>query len=679
MKRHWIFLFFLIAPILLFSQEVNDDYLTSQSPSWEILLREWMTEEDIEYGEDTFDQLSAIADNKLDLNQVTREDLEQLPFLSAQQIAGIVEYIDRYKPLRSLNELLMIESLDYNVRLLLRHFVFVGDASPQVDKPSLASMLKDGRHTLMGTIKIPMYERKGDRTAYLGYPYRHDFRYQFSYRDNIKFGLTGAQDSGEPFFANKNRCGYDHYSYYFQLRQMGCMEELNVGMYRVQFGMGLVMNTGFRLGKLSILQSLGRSSHVLTAHSSRSSTNYLRGAASTLRLSKKWQFTAFVSNTPLDATLNDDYTIRTIDNDGYHRTMTELAKKNNSSITDLGLRLGWKKHGRLGIGSFNVNAVYSHFDREIVPFNGASSQNYRRYALAGSDFFNVSLDYGYTNYRLSFSGETALNRIGALATLHTLSYSFSDQWSVMLLHRYYDKRYTAFHAYAFSEGNNTQNEHGIYLGAKWIPSRTTLFQAYVDYAYFPWDRYQITAGSQSVDALLCARTLIFNKVIIEGRYRFRLQQRDNDNHTLLQNRYGQYARLRVILSPTPSLSMLTQADAVSIDNRVARSRGVMVSQQASFQHRWLKLSANIGWFHTDDYDSRLYQHEPSVLYDFSFPSYYGHGIRYALTARAEVGSFTLSAKYGTTDYFDRSVISSGNQQIGHSSMTDLLLQLRVII
>ncbi len=108
MKRHWIFLFFLIAPILLFSQEVNDDYLTSQSPSWEILLREWMTEEDIEYGEDTFDQLSAIADNKLDLNQVTREDLEQLPFLSAQQIAGIVEYIDRYKPLRSLNELLMI-------------------------------------------------------------------------------------------------------------------------------------------------------------------------------------------------------------------------------------------------------------------------------------------------------------------------------------------------------------------------------------------------------------------------------------------------------------------------------------------------------------------------------------------------------------------------------------------
>ena len=48
MKRHWIFLFFLIAPILLFSQEVNDDYLTSQSPSWEILLREWMTEEDID-------------------------------------------------------------------------------------------------------------------------------------------------------------------------------------------------------------------------------------------------------------------------------------------------------------------------------------------------------------------------------------------------------------------------------------------------------------------------------------------------------------------------------------------------------------------------------------------------------------------------------------------------------
>jgi len=34
----------------------------------------------------------------------------------------------------------------------------------------------------------------------------------------------------------------------------------------------------------------------------------------------------------------------------------------------------------------------------------------------------------------------------------------------------------------------------------------------------------------------------------------------------------------------------------------------------------------------------------------------------------------VAAKIGTTNYFDRAVISSGLQQVSRSSMTDLLLQ-----
>lgn len=37
----------------------------------------------------------------------------------------------------------------------------------------------------------------------------------------------------------------------------------------------------------------------------------------------------------------------------------------------------------------------------------------------------------------------------------------------------------------------------------------------------------------------------------------------------------------------------------------------------------------------------------------------------------------LSAKVGTTDYFDRDHISSGLQRIDHDSMTDMELQLRL--
>ena len=103
----------------------------------------------------------------------------------------------------------------------------------------------------------------------------------------------------------------------------------------------------------------------------------------------------------------------------------------------------------------------------------------------------------------------------------------------------------------------------------------------------------------------------------------------------------------------------------------------MVSQHAAWQWHWLKADVHFGWFRTDNYDARVYQYERSLLYDFSMPAYYGHGIRHALMLLASVGQRLVAViKCGTTNYFDRSTIGSGMQQIRHSSMTDVLLQLR---
>ncbi len=631
--------------------------------------------------EQTMDLLEGLAEHPINLNQLTREQLEQLPFLSARQVEDVVAYVYRYGPVRSLNELTMLTTIDYHTRQLLKYFVYVGEEQPKSVWPSLENVKKFSKQTLQLTAKIPCYERKGDKNGYLGYPYRHDLRYQFTYNNRIKFGLTAAQDAGEPFFSEKNKWGYDHYAYYFQLRDIGRLEELNVGMYRVQFGMGLVMNTGFYLGKLTMLQSMGRSSHTLTAHASRSAQNYLHGAAATLRVADSWHLTAFASHRPLDATLNSDGTARTIVTDGYHRTLTELEKKNNTHLTDLGLRLSFRPSSHFvhrdkasatssALTYLNLNMVFSHFDRPLRP---QTSSDYRRYAQEGSSFFNASLDYGYTNAAVSFSGETAVCNDGALATLNVFSWRATEQLSLMALHRYYDKRYTAFHARSFGEGTSTQNEHGFYLGSTWTPSRRFLLQGYADYAHFPWKRYRISDSSDALDALLLARVL-YNRCTFESRYRFRIRQQDNSEKTLIQNRYDQRVRLVFRYAASPSkFSFQTQVDGALLSGQTD-SRGIMLSQQLTWNYRWLQLDAKVGWFRTDDYDSRLYQYERSVRYDFSFPAYYGHGIRYALMACADFRCLSLSAKVGVTDYFDRAVISSSYQQIDGSSQTDLLLQ-----
>ena len=647
----------------------------SAQTDWRDVLQRWMTAEDVEenYGAETMELLEERAAERINLNQTSREELEQLPFLSTQQVEALVEFLDRYHPMRSLSELRMIKALDHETRQLLQCFVTVGAEATKRVWPTSADVLKYGHHTFMATAKIPFYERRGDQNGYLGYRYRHDVRYQFNYNNRIKFGLTAAQDAGEPFFSGKNKMGYDHYSYFVQLRDMGHLKELNLGMYRVQLGMGLIMNTGFHLGKLATLQSMGRATHALTAHSSRSVAGYLQGIATTVQLNRHWQATAFASLRYVDATLNDDSTVRTIISSGYHRTPTEMDKKHNTQKTDLGASIGWRS-GTLYVCG---NAVFTHFNRSLQPLDTTSlTPNYRRYAAEDNNFLNVSIDYGYNNHRWTLAGETALNRQGAVATLHTVSLKATNQLMLLLLHRYYDKRYTALQARSFSEGNNVQNEHGIYLGASWQPSSCWQLQGYVDYAHFPWARYLASSSSDAFDALLSARYQV-KQWTLTGRYRWHIRQRDNDNKTLLINRTEHKLRLGVQWDINRQWSMHSQADGVVCQYRGNSSRGIMLSGQGQWQWHWLKAHANIGWFCTDDYDSRLYQYESSVLYDFGFPMYYGRGIRYSIMVRADIGQrLTATAKMGTTRYFDRSSIGTGLQQVDGSALTELLLQIR---
>ena len=151
----------------------------------------------------------------------------------------------------------------------------------------------------------------------------------------MKVGIVGAQDAGEPFFANCNRWGYDYYSLYLQLRNLGRIESLCVGNYRVSMGMGLVMNSEFTLGKVAMLQNLGRTISGIRAHSSRSD-GYLQGVAAKVNLGRGLGLTAFVSYRAKDATLNKDSTAATILTTTYHRTEKEMEKKHNLMVLKTG-------------------------------------------------------------------------------------------------------------------------------------------------------------------------------------------------------------------------------------------------------------------------------------------------------------------------------------------------------
>lgn len=592
--------------------------------SLQTYLNEVMTAEDAESStwEDVYDQLCELALHPFDLNTVTRSQLEDLPFLSAQQIEEIMEYLYRYGPMKSKGELLMIRSFDEPRRRLLSCVCEVGDV-PQASFPRLKDIARYGRHELMATARVPFQKKDDD---YLGSPLRHWLRYQFNYGDYLRLGLVGANDAGEPFFANRNRWGYDYYAFYLQLRGMGRLEALCLGHYRVSMGMGLVINSQSGFGKVAMLQSLGRSQTTLRAHSSRTD-NYLQGAAATLRLSKNLSLTGFFSNRPMDATLNKDGTISSILTTTYHRTQGEMAKKHNFEALKTGGSLRYTYRG-LHVG---LNALYAHLSRRLKP---NTALLYRQHYPQGRDFFNTSLSYGYASHRLSLNGETAIDRKGHLATINSASLLLGDTWSLMALQRFYSFRYTSLDARSYSSGGRVQNESGIYLGLSWQPSPRLQLMAYTDFAYYAWARYRVPQSSYAWDHLVQA-TFQYRKWNFFARYR--LQQT------------GHRFRLSAEYKSGGSFSTLSQLDGCYLSDD-QQAWGRVVTQRLSFQHRWLTLHLGASYYHTDNYASRVYLYENAPLYTYSVMSLYGEGFRYWLMARAAIGRrLTLSAKASDTD------------------------------
>lgn len=637
---------------------------------WEQYLNEVMTTEDAGSAawKQTYELLCELEQHPMDINRVSREQLEELPFLSAQQVEGIMAYLWRYGRMESLGELAMVRELDYSQRRLLTYFIYIDEQDDDRQKPpSLKQVAKYGRHELMATGRVPFYQRKGDKEGYLGPEYRHWLRYQFSYGEQVKAGIVGAQDAGEPFFTNKNKRGYDYYSFYLQLRNMGRLETLVAGNYRVSMGMGLVMNNSFSMGKLAMLQNLGRSAYTLRAHSSRS-VGSLQGLAATVDIGKDMKLTAFASYSPADATLNKDGTVATILDTDYHRTETEMSKKHNLHALKTGGSLRYQTRGL----RFGINTLYTHLDRTLRP---NTSTLYRRHHPQGSDFLNLSLDYGYASPRVSLNGETATDRNGHLATVNSASLRLGDRASMMVLQRFYSYAYSALDAQSYSDGGRVQNESGVYLGLAWQPLPALRLNAYTDYAYFAWAKYQVSQSSHSWDNMLQA-TWQRHHWTFNGRYRLRLRQKDSEDKRTLTSRWEHRARMGADYAGAGGLTGRLQIDGCRVQN----DWGAMVSGSLSFTRKWLRLNGGLGYFHTDSYDSRLYLYESGPLYTYSMAQFYGEGIRYWLMLRAGLGRvLMLTAKIGVTDYFDRSSTGSGYQQVEGSSLTDLDLQVRIKI
>ncbi|MDR1004439.1 MAG: helix-hairpin-helix domain-containing protein [Prevotellaceae bacterium] len=620
--------------------------------------------------EEELERLSRRLHEPVNLNTATRKTLEQFPFLNDIQIENLLAYIYLHGQMQTIYELSLIAGMDkYTIDLLLP-FIHVQPVADKQRFPSPRTLLKYGKQEMLTRLDIPLYRREGYRKKYLGTPMYHSLKYKYHYGEYLQVGFTAEKDAGEPLFALHNRKGYDYYSFHLLLRNLGRLRTLALGDYRLSFGQGLVIGTGIRPGKSYSLATVDRHGNDIRGHTATDEYNFFRGAAATVKVTPNLCASLFYSYRPMDGVVEEGI-ITSIRKTGLHRSQAEAEQRNAFARQTMGGNIQYDK-GELHIGA---TGIYYAFNRAYEP----KRPDYARFNLHGNHFYNVGADYRYRLNRFTLAGEVAVGKHG-YAALNKLTYTLRRNYRLLLIHRYYAHNYWAMLARPFGEGSTPQNENGWYVAAEVAPLAQWRLFASLDLFSFPWWRYRISKPSQGIDGMFGTQYTPKPDIVMTVNYRYKRKERDvtgTGGKEILPTHHHRL-RYQCTWSP-PHLQLRTTIDYNHFHSHGKPARqGVQCTESASYTFRFpLKLSIQGTWFHTDDYDSRVYASERGVLYNLYTPSYSGRGFRFSCVAGYNLNKrWMLLAKIGETLYRDRNTIGSGNDLIHHNRKADIQLQLQ---
>jgi hypothetical protein len=671
----------LILMILVLSPAVAQDKDLSAliSDIAEMVADKAEDEEEVMGMEQLVEHYTHLAENPVNINSATAEELEQLLILTDFQIFSVIEYIKEFGTMMSVHELLFVPGFDDETVSRISPFVTTVGSEKQSFKPSLKNMLTKGGNTLLMRSTRTLETRKGytrddsGLQRYEGTPFSFLTRYKYKYGNKLQVGLTADKDAGEEFCRGSNRQGFDFYSFHLMLNDRGHLRKLIIGDFRANFGQGLALWNNFAFGKSANVHSVKRRNNGFSAYSSADEVTYMRGVASTLQFGS-WEFSPFVSYRKIDATLEGDgYT--SLSANGMHRTPNEIERKNALSETVAGINAGYGKTF-WRVGATALYGCYGADDyRDIKPYN--------KFSLHKPENANFALDYRMIIKGISLFGEAAISSNGGKALLAGITVDVNNWLQFSSLYRNYQTYYQAVYANAFGENSSTANEQGLYLGISILPYKSWKVSAFFDSYSFPWLRYGIDSPSSGWDYLVQANYTP-NK---DFDMRIKIQ-RDKAVKNLsestvaaVQNVERTKALLQATYNLSPELSMNSRIALVFFNPEMqANEKGFLISQDIRYKMRKIPLSFAFRYaiFDTDSWNTRLYVYESDVLYAFSIPAYYDKGCRYYLNIGYKLlDKVQFWFRVSQTYYVEKEEISSGLSAIEGNKQTDVKLQMQI--
>ncbi|MFC2129370.1 helix-hairpin-helix domain-containing protein [Bacteroidota bacterium] len=565
--------------------------------------------------------INDLLQNPINLNTGNAEHLLECGLFNPYQVYGILQHREEYGDFYSIYEMMTIPGFQKSFLQDIQPLVTISEQEIKGSSSKVKGMLLSNIY-----LKLPESEAyfSSDSTAphYPGSPIKLSNRLRVDIGDKLVIGGAYEKDAGEIAF---DQWMPEHLTGYISYSPGKFLRNICVGNYRLHTGMGLVHGLGFNSSGSGV-QLNGFRAAYSKPFASTAEYDYYRGLLLELEL-KKWNSMLFYSYKPEDISLYgiDDSTVQYMLFDakretGIHRTETEMNGRKLAYQHSAGFSLNRNQsYINMGIEGAASYMSLTQALHDSVPFL-ASAMRYK---------WNISayaVSYGENHEAYA---EIAINELLAPALLIGANYHLNSALSFHASFRHYHPDYNGQFPSAYSTGSEIENETGIHAGVLIIPFNNARILLDHDLCYFPSSDYLSTPGFNT------RSKLVFNYSFKNGP----------DVYIRCTSRQGEEKKSQYRLHYSYDIAEnLKLAGRMEWAFAGSTEPGFLMYQQLQVKQNRLSLTYRLLLFDIDSWDKRIYCYEPGVRYSFSFPAYYGNGVKNSIVVSAKLSRW-LSLRF----------------------------------
>ncbi|MGH1365410.1 MAG: ComEA family DNA-binding protein [Calditrichia bacterium] len=574
---------------------------------------------------DYFSRLQELSENPLDMNKASARQLRDIPFLNRKLISAILNYRRKTGEFQTVDELLRINGVSGELLEAMRAYLQV-EAKPRALRLVYDQRLAATAHKTRAYVR----DLYGSRLAI-----RQRFLLQME--DRFKFILQTEKDAGEPNWR-------DHVSGSAAIELRRLHSHVVLGDYYAWFAQGLI--SGGAYGK-RLTAGSGHSALIPGMLRVRQKTGadefaFLRGISWQVQPIEPLQLTTLVSVRKLDAVLSEDsLTVLRLVNTGFHRSESELARRNSQREKRLALA------ATLNLKAFSIGALYQinqYFKKQ--QFTGLTSEG----GWSGS----IAFSYRTESWKQSVELARGIRGRALMASVVTQSMGMRFGAGVF----YYSPLFISPHGRRFGAfGQSPANRFGVQLLQNLILPAALRVSIHLEAGrpVQPEVAFPITSWAASAYA-----EQRFKRIVWKLRY----SQRSSGNEELQRDRLPVRRRLRLDLEYQPN-KRLRLSQRIDFSRALGKSYGIALQNDLRYRvTSFGNIQFRYTHFDVPDFDLRLYELETGLPGELETRLLNGFGYKwFALATVSPVDYLQVGLKYRVEYYPDEQTLGSGNDLI----------------